>query len=134
MSEHPSLNVVLHDVRIIDPAHGRDGVGDVVVLNGFVSEDMSSVPADCAHVDCRGLVAAPAFVDLHCHLREPGFEEKETIATGTAAAAAGGLGSARRLPKNCPPTETLVHSQSLLEINAPDAVGKVPPVARVTPT
>jgi len=132
MSEHPSLNVVLHDVRIIDPAHGRDGVGDVVVLNGFVSEDMSSVPADCAHVDCRGLVAAPAFVDLHCHLREPGFEEKETIATGTAAAAAGGFGLVCCMPNTRPPIDTVAHLQSLQDIIARDAVVKVLPVACVT--
>ena len=83
--------------RIIDPAQGLDAVGDILLQDGVVawlsaSGGPNPLPSGQYEVvDARGLVASPGFIDLHCHLREPGFEGKETIATGTLAAAAGGF-------------------------------------------
>jgi len=77
-------------------------------------------------------VCAPAFVDLHCHLREPGFEEKETIASGTAAAAAGGFGLVSCMPNTRPPLDTLARLQALRDIIERDARVPVLPVAAVT--
>ena len=75
--------------RIIDPASGRDEVADLLIDGGRIVEP-ESVATETV-IDVAGYVVAPGFVDLHCHLREPGFEDAETIATGTRAAAAGGF-------------------------------------------
>src|SRR3989337_792655 len=81
--------------RIVDPSQGLDERADLLILNGQVARiyahggaaDELAVPV----FDATGLVVSPGFVDIHCHLREPGYEYKETIATGTAAAARGGF-------------------------------------------
>ena len=75
--------------RVVDPASGRDEVANVVVEGGTIASVGSS--SEGVRVDCSGLVVAPGLVDLHVHLREPGGEDAETIASGTAAAAGGGF-------------------------------------------
>jgi dihydroorotase len=80
--------------HVIDPASGFDGRGDVVVRAGHIAycgPPLEAVPAGGAVVDAGDGIVAPGFVDLHTHLRFPGFPEKETIETGTEAAAAGGF-------------------------------------------
>lgn len=74
--------------RVVDPASGRDGRTNVIIDHGAVVAVGDQV--DGMHIDADGLVCAPGLVDLHTHLREPGREDAETVATGTAAAAAGG--------------------------------------------
>src|SRR3954454_21849756 len=73
--------------HIIDPANGIDGPGDLLVRNGKIEAigDFHR-PADADVIDARGLVVCPGLIDIHVHLRTPGFEYKESIATGTAAA------------------------------------------------
>jgi dihydroorotase len=92
MSEMPLL---LKGGRVIDPARGIDRTLDVLLRDGVVAklDEKIAAPKGAHVVDVSGLVVAPGFVDLHTHLREPGFEHKETIATGTHAAAAGGFTS-----------------------------------------
>jgi dihydroorotase len=83
--------LLLRGARVVDPAGGVDEVADVLVRDGVVAEVGRGAASPSAEVlDCDGLVLAPGLVDLHTHLREPGFEHKETIETGTRAAAAGG--------------------------------------------
>lgn len=132
MTNGRPVNAVFHDARVIDPLSGRDGVGDVVVIDGAISGNADEVRADCVHVDCRGLVLAPAFIDLHCHLREPGFEDKETVATGTAAAAAGGFGVVCCMPNTRPPLDTAARILSFGELLRKDARVRVLPIAAVT--
>jgi dihydroorotase len=78
---------------VIDPASGRDAVGDVLLEEGRIAavEDSLEAVGDAEQVDAEGLWVAPGFVDLHTHLREPGQEYKEDIASGGRAAAAGGV-------------------------------------------
>ena len=94
--------------RVIDPACGRDEVGDVLIEDGVIAA-VGSVPegqdAD-EIIDAAGLVVAPGLVDMHTHMREPGFEEKETIATGTAAAARGGVTSVLAMGNTLPVTDS----------------------------
>ncbi len=85
--------------RVIDPATGRDAVGDVFIADGRFVE----TPVEGAvEVDAAGLVVCPGFIDMHVHLREPGQGAKETIATGTRAAAAGGFTSVVAMPNTQP--------------------------------
>ncbi len=86
-----SGSLVLRGGRLLDPASGHDGPADVRIVDGVVAEVGPDVDTDADEVvDCSGLWVMPGFVDLHTHLREPGFEDAEDIATGSAAAAAGG--------------------------------------------
>jgi dihydroorotase len=92
--------------RIIDPASGRDEIADLLVLDGRIVEDTarprdSSVPV----LEAAGLIVAPGLIDMHVHLREPGGTQKETIATGTRAAAAGGFTSVLAMPNTTPPAD-----------------------------
>jgi dihydroorotase len=89
--------------RVVDPRSGHDGITDVLIQD----EEISAVGQGLAGgragiVDCDGLVLAPGLVDLHAHLREPGFEHKETIETGSRAAAAGGYTAVCAMPNTDP--------------------------------
>lgn len=85
--------------RVVDPATGRDGMGDVFIREGKFSDHPAP---DAAEIDARGLVVCPGFIDIHVHLREPGQGAKETIETGTMAAAAGGFTSVVAMPNTQP--------------------------------
>ena len=99
--------------RIIDPANGVDRVGDLLIRDGknadassFASENFSQKPdADFEEIDASGLIVAPGLIDIHVHLREPGQSAKETIASGTRAAAAGGFTSVVCMPNTSPPVD-----------------------------
>src|ERR1051325_1455662 len=87
----PKENIVVRGARIIDPGQGVDAVLDVRVDDGVVAALGTDLDTNSHRVlDAEGLVLAPAFVDPHVHLRTPGREDEENIASGTAAAAAGG--------------------------------------------
>ncbi len=94
-------SVLLTNGRIIDPASARDEIGDLLISDGVIASAKSSTqPANI--IDCSGLVIAPGLIDLHVHLREPGQSAKETIASGTRAAAAGGFTSVVCMPNTSP--------------------------------
>ena len=90
--------------RVIDPANGRDGDFDLLIDNGVVSRIGKDLPVDGASVFQvkRGWIVAPGLIDIHVHLREPGQEHKETIATGTASAVAGGFTAVACMPNTEP--------------------------------
>ncbi|HWX21154.1 MAG TPA: dihydroorotase [Candidatus Binatia bacterium] len=92
--------------RVIDPANGLDSLADVLISDGRVAavgpNAGSQAPAEVERLDVRGLVVCPGLIDLHVHLREPGQTAKETIATGTAAAARGGFTSIVCMPNTSP--------------------------------
>jgi dihydroorotase len=101
------MNVLLTGGRVIDPSQGLDAENDVLVEDGAVSKIGSRIkaPAGIEKIDARGLVVAPGFIDLHTHLREPGQEHKETIATGTRAAVAGGFTAICAMANTEPPND-----------------------------
>lgn len=89
-----------------DPAHGIDGPLDLLIEDGKIVQIGESLRAEGAQVlDASGLTAAPGLVDMHVHLREPGFEAKETVATGCAAAARGGVTTLVAMPNTRPATD-----------------------------
>jgi len=100
--------------HIIDPGQGIDQVGDLLIAEGKIVQaggtvTLSQSPERSAgkakNLDAAGLVVCPGFIDLHCHLREPGFEDKETIATGTKAAALGGFATVCCMANTDPPLD-----------------------------
>jgi len=91
---------------MIDPSQGIDQVGDLLLAEGKIVQIGGTViPSRAQALDATGLVVCPGFMDLHCHLREPGFEDKETIATGTQAAAIGGFATVCCMANTEPPLD-----------------------------
>ena len=102
--------ILLRGGRIVDPSQNLDDVGDVLIADGRIEATgrVGEVRRDgdgLEAIDCSGLVVSPGFVDVHCHLREPGREEVETIATGARAAAAGGFTAVCAMPNTDPVTD-----------------------------
>jgi dihydroorotase len=87
---------------LVDPVSGREGPGEVVVADGILESVVWLEGAEAVGVDDKGVVVAPGFFDLHAHFREPGFEDAETIASGSAAATHGGYTSVALMPNTSP--------------------------------
>jgi dihydroorotase len=104
-------SILLSGGRVVDPSTRLDSVTDVMIVNGKIAEIGPRVGNgaknndDLQTIDCSGLVVSPGFVDVHCHLREPGREEVETIATGARAAVAGGFTAVCAMPNTDPVTD-----------------------------
>lgn len=122
--------------RIIDPKQGIDWVGSLLIADGEIAwlaaGDAEPPEDDFDVLDASGMVVCPGFIDMHCHLREPGFEAKETIATGTAAAARGGFTTVCCMPNTNPPIDTVTMIESIKKRAAQDALVRVLPIACIT--
>jgi dihydroorotase len=119
--------------RVLDPAQHVDGTLDLLLENGRVARLGPRLTARGAQVvDAAGLVVAPGFIDLHVHLREPGREDKETIFTGTRAAAAGGFSAVCAMPNTEPVNDNAGLTRALLDRAARDAVVRVYPIGAIT--
>ena len=106
------MNLLLKNARVVDPSAGIDGSRDVLVEDGRIARVAARIEASAATTfDLAGLCVCPGFIDMHVHLREPGQEWKETIATGTRAAAAGGFTGVACMPNTQPP----IDSRSVVE-------------------
>ncbi len=120
--------------RVIDPSCGRDEICDLLIDNGVIAavgQDLSAADADEV-IDAAGLVAAPGLVDMHTHMREPGFEKKETIATGTAAAARGGVTSILAMANTLPVIDSAERVEDLYRRAGQDAKVRLYTVAAVS--
>jgi dihydroorotase len=120
----PAKPILLRGGRVVDPASGTDGQFDVRIENGNVVEVGAGLKDDGATVvDCRGRVVAPAFVDLHTHLREPGREDAETIESGSRAAALGGYAAVCAMANTTPVADSAAVVEQVF--NTGRAVGLV---------
>ncbi len=127
-------DLLLRNGRIMDPANGLDGPGDILVRNGRIEAVGHGIPAPdgCLLVDVTGRWVTPGLVDLHVHLREPGEEYKETIASGTRAAAAGGFTAVAAMPNTLPPNDSAAVTRFILERARDAGNARVHPVAAIT--
>ena len=100
-------DVLLKGGRLVDPSSKLDGVGDLLVRDGKIESIGGTIaaPSDAVVIDCTGQVVAPGFIDVHCHLREPGRDDVVPIATGARAAAAGGFTAVCAMPNTDPVTD-----------------------------
>src|SRR5213082_3179744 len=95
---------IIRNGRIIDPANERNEIGDLVIANGRIAEQSAirNQKSAIEEIDATGLIVAPGLIDMHVHLREPGFSHKETIASGARAAATGGFTTVVCMPNTLP--------------------------------
>ncbi len=127
------MEVLIQNVRIIDPSQGLDQVGDLLLKGGKVAQIGKNLPVSGTEerVDGTGLVAAPGLVDMHVHLRDPGLTHKEDVFSGCRAAAAGGVTSLLAMPNTKPAMDTPETVRALLE-KAKDADAGVYTAACIT--
>jgi dihydroorotase len=118
---------------VIDPASRRDAPGDLFIDQGRIVAPLSAAARKRARrIDARGLVACPGLVDVHVHFREPGQTHKETIATGSRAAAAGGFTSVVCMPNTSPVADNSGTIQLMKDVISRDAVVRVHPTGCIT--
>jgi dihydroorotase len=126
-SEHSALTI--EGARVIDPISQRDEVADVFVVDGKIAAEPG---ADAHKVDASGLIVSPGFWDIHVHLREPGQTHKETIESGTLAAASGGFTLVACMPNTAPALDTPEAIRLVLDRSSSVASATVLPTATIT--
>lgn len=129
--------IVLRGGRVIDPSQGFDDTADVVLLDGRIDRigrigEIGGTEREVEAIDCSGLVVAPGFIDVHCHLREPGREDVETIATGARAAAAGGFTAVCAMPNTDPVTDNQAAVGFVVQQGERAAAARVYPIGAIT--
>jgi dihydroorotase len=126
---------LLRGVHVVDPAQSRDGRFDVLIRDGRIAQVGEGLPVapDVTVVDLpRDAVVCPGFIDMHVHLREPGQEHKETVATGTAAAVAGGFTAVACMPNTSPVNDNAGVTEYILKKAAEANLARVYPIGAVS--
>lgn len=126
------VDLLFKNARVVDPSQNLDRICDVLCKDGtvaFIGENI--VCSNVVTIDASGLILAPGLIDLHTHLRDPGFTEKEDIVTGCAAAAAGGVTTLCAMPNTLPACDTPETIRYVLQ-KAENAQARVLPVAAIT--
>ncbi|HKZ07640.1 MAG TPA: dihydroorotase [Methylomirabilota bacterium] len=128
------MSLLLKGGRVIDPWNGVDAVQDVLVTDGKIAKVGAGLkaPDGAAVVDAAGKVVCPGFIDIHVHLREPGFEYKETIASGTRAAAAGGFTAVAAMANTFPVNDNRAVTDYILAKARVEGCVRVYPIGAVT--
>ncbi|OGL12577.1 MAG: dihydroorotase [Candidatus Rokubacteria bacterium RIFCSPLOWO2_12_FULL_71_22] len=128
------MSLLLQNGRVVDPANGLDAVQDVLLVEGRVERvgRRLEAPAGTEVLDVTGKVVCPGFIDVHVHLREPGYEYKETVATGTRAAAAGGFTAVACMANTHPVNDNGAVTDYILAKAKVEGVVRVYPIGAVT--
>src|SRR5574339_326372 len=128
------MKLLLKNGRVVDPANRRDGAFDILIADGAIARVGKDLPVDGADVMemAPGWIVAPGLIDIHVHLREPGQEHKETIATGTASAVAGGFTAVACMPNTDPVNDHAGITQFILKKAAEAGLARVYPIGAVS--
>lgn len=130
------MNLWIKNGNVLDPANGIDKICDIYVKDGKVayigSLSSNVMDSDYEEIDATGKYVMPGFIDLHVHLREPGFEYKETVETGTKAAAKGGFTGVCPMPNTKPATDSAQMIKKILDLAKNNSPIHVYPVGAVT--
>jgi len=136
MMNKKSSPLLIYGGRIIDPSQGIDEIGSLLITDGKISwlgkGEMTHPQPGYDVLHSQGLIICPGFIDLHCHLRQPGFEEKETIATGTQAAARGGFTTICCMPNTNPPLDNQAIIDYVKSVAATEGVIRVLPIGCIS--
>jgi dihydroorotase len=126
--------LLIKNGRVVDPAAGHDAIADVWIQGGAIRGVGAGIEvSDVSEVfDASGLIVAPGFIDMHVHLREPGFEHAETIETGSRAAAAGGFTSICPMPNTAPVNDNATVTSYIVEKARRHAIVNVWPIGAIT--
>ncbi len=127
------MSIVIRNGRVIDPASQTDRVADVLIVDGRIAGVAPNLSAPGAEsFDATGMIVAPGFLDIHVHLREPGFEHAETIESGSRAAAAGGFTSICCMPNTKPVNDSAMVTRYIVEQARSKAAVNVFPIGAIT--
>ena len=139
------MKIIINNGRIIDPSQGIDGTGDIFIENGKIREIRTPAPPplskggrrgvsapDLRTIDASGLLIIPGLIDMHVHLREPGFEYKETIKTGTAAAVRGGFTTVCCMPNTFPVNDNASVTEFIKRKASQEGCCSVLPIGAIT--
>src|SRR5512141_3411805 len=126
------MNLLIANGRVVDPTQDLDETLDVLIADGVVTRVDKRIKANVETLDASGLVAVPGLIDLHTHLREPGQEHKETIATGTRAAVAGGYTAVCAMANTVPPNDERAVTEMVVAEAARNGACRVYPVGAVS--
>ncbi len=127
------MSIVIKNGRVIDPASQTDRVADVLIVDGRIAGVAPNLSSPQAEVyDASGMIVAPGFIDMHVHLREPGFEHAENIESGSRAAAAGGFTSICCMPNTKPVNDSPTVTSYIVQQARSQAVVNVYPIGAIT--
>jgi len=126
------MDLVVKNGRIVDPSQKLDRVADILIRDGLIRTIGDGAFADVPVFDATGLIVAPGFFDIHVHLREPGTEEAETIATGGSAAVAGGFTAVAAMPNTNPPNDNPSITYYILSEARRSSPARVFPIGAIT--
>jgi len=127
------MSLLIRNARVIDPANTLDAVADILIDGGVIKQVGPRLAADGAEVlEATGKVVCPGFIDIHTHLREPGYEYKETVATGTRAAAAGGFTAVCCMANTDPVNDNGSITEYILDRARTEGTVHVYPIGAVT--
>ncbi len=118
MNNNERKNVLIKSGRVIDPVNGKEFISDIFIKEGVLTEMSGNIKAkgkELTEIDAKGCIVCPGFVDMHVHLRDPGFEDEETIESGTLAAVKGGITTVACMPNTSPPIDSEYMVKYILE-------------------
>lgn len=126
------MNILITNGRVIDPSQSLDAKLDVLIEDGVIARVGKKLQSSGEVIDASGLVVTPGFIDLHTHLREPGQEHKETIASGTRAAVAGGYTAVCAMANTLPPNDERAVTEMIIAESARNGSSRVYPIGAIS--